>query len=318
MTLEFALKRSLLPYFAQKGDDKTPPSGMKRIHWVGDHEPVQPGQDQNQDGKRKENKPVKRDAQSVRDARGYRELSSIMLGEVSDAQKYFATQLLPSPYPAWLGTNYFCMMDLRSMRGRPPAIFGRVKTCYPSDGYLQNIHQMEIYFPQKDRAPDVVLLRADDVIHDPHRPVQSYCMRLKFLASPEDMDDFNGYENLFLEQGFLPEYDPGYIDLLDINEQNQAALPWFYVIGSRWFASIPESVRVEVREQLGKLIRWNKLIFNYHPERLPNEIKSLNRELGYKHGFTEFAFIEPETPGQTAQIVTSTFENIFQQPLYSR
>jgi hypothetical protein len=100
-----------------------------------------------------------------------------------------------------------------------------------------------------------------------------------------------------------------------LHEQNQTALPWFYVIGSRWFASIPESVRVEVREQLRKLIHWNKWIFNYHPDRLSYEIKSLNRELGYKHGFTEFTFIEPETPSQTAQIVASTFEKIFQQPI---
>ena len=319
MTFEIALKRSLLlPHFAQKGDDQTPPSGMKRIHWVGDHEPAQRGQDQNQGGNRKENKPDKRDVQTVRTERGYRELSSIMLGEVNDAYKYFANQLLPSPYPAWLATNHFCMMDLRSRRGHPPAMFGRVKTCYPSDGYIQNIQQMEIYFPQKDRGPDVVLIDWDDVIQDPHKPIKSYCMRVRFLASHEDMDEFNGYENLFLEHGFLPEFEQGYINLLDAHEQNHAALPWFYVVGSRWFASIPNTVQVEVREQLRNLIHWNKLIFNYHPERLPSEIRSLNRELGFKHGFTEFAFIEPETPSQTAQIVASTFEKIFQQPLYSR
>jgi hypothetical protein len=319
MTFEIAFRRSLLlPHFAQKGDDKTPPSGMKRIHWVGDQGPAQPGQDQNQGGNRKENKPDKRDIQTARDTRGYRELSSIMLGEVSDAYKYFASQLMPSPYPAWLATNHFCMIDLRPKRGCPPAMFGRVKTCYPSDGYVQNIQQMEIYFPQRNQAPDVVLLHADEVIHDPHKPPQSYCMRVKVLASPEDIDDFSEFENLFLEQGFLAEYDSSYIDLLDMHEQNQAELPWFYVIGSRWFASIPETVQAEVREQLRNLIHWNKFIFNYHPERLPYEIRSLNRELGYKHGFTEFAFIEPETPSQTAQIVASTFEKMFQQPFYSR
>ncbi|MCI0608361.1 MAG: hypothetical protein L0Z71_04790 [Anaerolineae bacterium] len=312
MTLEIALKRSLfLPHFAQKGEDKTPPSGMKRIHWVGDKEPAQPGQDQNHGGKRKENKPNKREAPSVRDVRGYRELSSIMLGEVSEAHKYFANQLLPSPYPAWLATNYFCMMNLLHKRGRPPAMFGRVRTCYPSDGYIQNIQEMEIYFPQKDKAPDVVLIHADDISQDPHKPVQSYCMRVKFLASEEDIADFDEYENLFLEQGLLPEFERGYIDLLDMNEQNHSTLPWFYVIGSRWFASVPDTFRVDVREQLGKLIRWNKLIFNYHPESLPNEVKSLNRELGYKHGFTDIVLIEPETPHQTSQIVASTFEKIF-------
>lgn len=315
MTLEVSLKRSLLSYFAQKSDDKTPPSGMKRIHWVGDRQPPQPGQDQNQGGKRKENKPGKSETGSVRDVKGYRELSSIMLGEVSDAHKYFANQLLSSPYPAWLGTNYFCKLDLIRKHGRPPAIFGRVKTCYPSDGYIQNIQDLEIYFPQKNTTPDVVLIHGDDIVHHPHQPVQSYCMRVKLLASEEDLTDFNGYENLFLEQGFLAEFETSYLDLLEINEQNQAGLPWFYVIGSRWFASVPESMRFEVREQLGKLMHWNRLIFNYHPERLPGNIRSLNREFGFKHGFTEFTLIEPETPQQTAQIIASTFEKIFQQPM---
>lgn len=310
MTLELAFRRSLLPHFAQKRDGKTPPSGTKRIHWVGDREPAQPGQDQG--GNRKENRPGRHDT------RGYRDLSSITLGEVSDAYNYFEAQLLLSPYPAWIGTNYFCTMDLIRRDGFPPAIFGRVKTCYPSDGYFQNIQDLEIYLPQKDRAPDIVLLHAEDIRRDPHRAPQSYCMRVKILASEEDLNDFNGTENLFLEQGFLAEFDQGYLDLLDMHEQNQAALPWFYVIGSRWFASIPQSVRIEVREQLGKLIRWNKLVFNYHPESLTNEARSLNRELGYKHGFTEFALIEPETPQQTAQIVASTFEKLFQQPFDSR
>ena len=313
MTLELAFKRSLLSHFAQKRDDKTPPSGIRRIHWVGNREPAQPGQDQG--GNQNENKPKQRETGHIRDTQGYRNLSSITLGEVSDAYKYFEAQLLLSPYPAWLGTNYFCMIDLVRRDGFPPAIFGRVKTCYPSDGYIQNIQDLEIYLPQKDRAPDVVLLHAEDIRPDPHKLPQSYCVRLKVLASEEDMNDFTGQENLFFEQGFLAEFEQGYIDLLEIHEQNQAALPWFYVIGSRWFASIPQSVRVEVREQLGKLIHWNKLIFNYHPEGLANEIRSLNRELGYKHGFTEFALIEPETPQQTARIVASTFDNFFQQPM---
>jgi len=140
-------------------------------------------------------------------------------------------------------------------------------------------------------------------------------VRVKFLATQEDVADFNGYENLFLEQGFLPEFETGYIDLLDISEQKQAVLPWFYVIGSRWFASIPESVQVEIREQLGKLIRWNKLIFNYHPKSLSSEIRTLNDELGFNYGFTEHYLISPQDAQQTMQIVASTFEKIFQQAM---
>ena len=311
MTFEIALKRSLLmPHFAQKRDDKTPPPGRK-IHWVGDREPAQPGQKQNQPGRPQEHKPN----QEGGDPRGYRELSTISLGEVSNAQKYFASQLLPSPYPAWMATNHFCLLHLARQHGRPPAIFGRVNTCYPSDGYVQNIQQMEIHFPQKDRAPDVVLLHADEISHDPQKPAQGFCVRLKFLATPEDMADFNGYENLFLEKGFLPEFENGYIDLLELGDQSHAALPWFYVISSRWFASIPESLQPEIRSSLQNLMYWNKLIFNYHPKALSPEINTLNDEMGFNYGFTDHYLITPQNPQQTAQIVSSTFEKIFAQAM---
>jgi hypothetical protein len=174
---------------------------------------------------------------------------------------------------------------------------------------------MELYFPNKIGKPDTVALRAEDLLLDPTKPVRSYGLRLKFFASSEDAADFDGSEDLFLEKGLIPEYTPGYIDLLDMNEHDRAAYPWLYVVGSRWLASIPESVHSEVRERLRSLLQWNKLIFNYHPERLPSEVRSLNRELGYKAGFTDIFLIEPENPQQTVQIVSSTFEKIFQQPI---
>ena len=80
--------------------------------------------------------------------------------------------------------------------------------------------------------------------------------------------DFSRSENIFIEKGFAPLYETGYIDLLDVNEQNHSALPWLHVIGSGWFASIPDSVQPEIREQLRNLVRWEKTIFNYHPEAL--------------------------------------------------
>ena len=312
MTFEIALKGSLLwPHFAQKRDGKTPPSGRK-IHWVGDRVPARLHQGQNQGGKQQDIQPGR---DKGRDTRGYRELSTIMLGEVSEVQKHFASHLLPSPYPAWMATNHFCLLHLARQRGRPPAIFGRVKTCYPSDGYIQNIQEMEIHFPQKDSAPDIILLHTDEISHDPQKLVQSYCVRVKILAAPEDMADFDGDENLFLEQGLLPEFESGYIDLLELTEQNHSALPWFYVISSRWFASIPESLQPEVRSALQNLMHWDKLIFNYHPRLLLPEIRTLNDELGLNYGFTEHFLITPHDPQQTAQIVASTFEKIFSQPM---
>jgi len=158
-------------------------------------------------------------------------------------------------------------------------------------------------------------LRAKDIILPPQGNMQGYCIRVKFLVSREDIADFAGHENMFLEKGFMPDFSTGYIDVLDLRETEKDNYPWLYVVGSRWFASIPESVQPEIRERLGKLIHWNKLIFNYHPERLAGEIRTLNRELGYKAGFTDLFLIEPEDPEQTLKIVDGTFEKIFQQPM---
>jgi len=311
MTLETILKPfSLFPRFAQLGNDEPPSSGMKRkmIHWVGHKEPVE--QQQDPGGNQSAQSPKQNDS------RGYRDLSSITLGEVNDAYKYFADQLLPSPYPAWLAPGYFCMIPLgrRRMAERPPEVFGRIKICYPSDGYVQNIQELELELPCKDRTPDIVHIRAEDIA--PHKPVQSYCVRVKFLVTPEDMLDFAKQEQLFWQLGLSPEFSTAYIDILDISEHSHASLPWMYVISSRWFASVPVSIQPEIREKLTKLLHWNKQIFNYHPElQLPREVHSLNRELDFKPGFMSTFLIEPENAVQTAQIVSKTFDKVFYQPI---
>jgi len=311
MTLETTLKSfSLFSHFAQMGNDEPPPSGMQRkLHWVGQKEAVE--QKQALGGKQSGQSP------QPKDERGYRQLASITLGEVNDAHQFYANQLLPSPYPAWLGVNYFCMIPLaRKRMARPPAVFGRVKVCYPSDGVAQNVQELELYLPCKDRTPDVVHLHADDMHITRNNPLQSYCMRVRCLIAPEDQADFAEQDALFLGLGFLPEFSTSYIELLDINEHNQSTLPWLYVISSRWFASIPVSVQPEIREKLTKLMHWNKLIFNYHPEeRLAREVHRLNKELGMKAGFTERFLIEPENPQQTVQIIAKTFDHIFNQPM---
>jgi len=310
MTLETVLKPfSLFAHFAQMGNDEPPPSGMKRrLHWVGRKEPVE--QEQSTGGEHDGQEPKKQAP------RGYRELSSITLGEVHDAHKYYENQLVPSPYPAWLAPNTFCMLHLaRRRETRPPAVFGRVKTCYPSDGYVQNIQELELRLPHKDHAPDVIYLNADDILVTPNKPLQSYCIRVRFLAHPEDIADFAGQETLFFQPGYFPEFQTGFLDLLDINDHNHNSLPWMYVISSRWFASIPLSMQPEIREKLTKLIHWDRLIFNYHPEHLLREVRSLNRELGFKDGFTKIHLIEPENPEQTVQIVARTFDKIFSQPM---
>ena len=310
MALETSLRRfSLFAQLAHMGNDEPPPSGMKpKIHWIG--QKTQQEQKQSPGEKRGGESPKKKND------RKYRQLSTITLSEVNDAYKYYANQLVPSPAPAWVAPNYFCMMHLKAkQQDWPPAMFGRVKTTYPSDGYLQNIQELEVEVPGKDRVPDLIHVRVNDIFNTPNKPLQSFCVRAKFLLHPDEQTEFAGQESLFIQQGFLPEFSGGYIDLFDINEHNHTSTPWFYVIGSRWLASVPLSVQPEIREKLSQLVHWNKLIFNYHPEYVPREIRTLNRELGFKAGYTEIFLIEPENPGQTLQIVSKTFEKIFAQPM---
>jgi hypothetical protein len=310
MASETSLRRfSLFAQLAHMGNDEPPPSGMKpKIHWIG--QKTQQEQKPSPRGKRGEESPKKKNE------RGYRQLSSITLTEVDDAYKYYANQLVYSPAPAWIAPNYFCMIHLRArQQDWPPAVFGRVKTSYPSDGYIQNIQELELELPSKERSPDLVHLRVNDIYNTSNKPLQSFCVRVKFLLHPDEQAEFSGQESPFVQQGFLPEFSNGYLDLFDINEHNHASSPWLYVIGSRWFSSIPLSVQPEIREKLAKLAHWNKLIFNYHPEYVPSEIRTLNRELGFKAGYTEIFLIEPENPGQTIQIVSKTFDKLFDQPM---
>ena len=310
MALETSFRRfSLFAQLAHLINDE-PPSGTEpAIHWVGQKKTeVEPRPETG--GKKGGRRP------KITDERGYRELSSITLSEVNAAYNFYANQLAPSPAPAWIAPNYFCMMHLVPKRDeRPPALFGRVKTDYPSDGYVQNVQELELLLPDRDRPPDLVRLRANDILNTPNKPLQSFCIRLKFLLHSDEQAEFKGHEHLFVQQGYLPEFSNTYIDLLDINQHNQAGVPWLYVIGSRWFASIPISMQPEIREKLTKLVHWNKLIFNYHPEFLSREIRTLNRELGFKAGYTDIFLIEPENPAQTVQIVSKTFDKLFQQPI---
>jgi hypothetical protein len=309
MTLETSLRRfSLFELLAQMANDELLPSGMKRkLHWVGQKTASE--QKQETGGERGGSPPKK-------DQRGYRDLTSITLHEVQDAHRYYANQLVPSPAPAWIAPNYFCLIHLIPRPDeRPPAIFGRVQTTYPGDGYVQNVQELELRLPGRERSPDLVRLRAHELFNTPDRPLQSFCVRLKFLLHPEDRAEFGGHEGTFVQHGYLPEFSDNYIDLLDIHEQNHASSPWLYVISSRWFASIPVSMQPEVREKLTKLVHWNKLIFNYHPEHLPREVRTLNRELGFKPGFTDIFLIEPENPVQTFEIVSRTFDKLFEQPM---
>jgi len=299
MALETALRRfTLLPGFIQTGNGEP-----RKAHWLGNKQSTPSQQDQND--RRQDDRSPKRP-----DPRGYRDLATITLGEVEDAYNHFRDQLISSSAEAWIAKNYFCQLPLkRQGNDRPPVVFGRVKTCYPADGYINNIEELELHFPRGDAAPDVLHVRLDDI--SLQKPTQSYCVGVKLYVSEEEMKDFSRSENIFIEKGFAPMYETGYLDLLDVNEQNQAALSWLHVIGSGWFASVPDSVQPEIREQLRNLVRWNKVIFNYHPRRYSLQYRSLNDELDFQYGFTEHFLVAPQDTDQALRKVDESFTEMF-------
>ena len=301
MTLETAFRRfTLLPGFIQTGNGEP-----RKAHWLGNKQPTSAPQDVNQGGANDR-------SPQHRDLRGYRELASITLGEVEEAFDFYRSQLVPSPVDTWVSKNYFCYLPLKS-RGepRPPAVFGRVKTGYPSDGYIDNIEQMEMYFPVRGGEPDLLHLHQYDLSRQ--RAAQSYCVGVKMYLSEEEMADFRGAENIFIEKGYAPIYENGYLDLLDMREQERAALPWLQVVGSGWLASIPDSVQGEVREQVRNLVRWDRTVLNYHPRRYSLQYRSLNEELDFQYGFTEHYLLAPQDTAQVLKKVEERFDELFMQ-----
>lgn len=303
MAFEIVLKPPFsLPRLLRAQNDES----QQEYHWLGKtREKPQKEAGSKEPGKR---------PSGERNEQGYRPLSSIQLGEVEDALALFGPQLIPAhtSYENWVGRNCFCAIPLKRKRdGRPPMIFGRVKTCYPSDGYLDNVEDLELLFPRKDGAHDLVRLRKDDISLYTRKPAQSFYLRVQFKASGEDAADFDGSTSLFTGNGFYPEFDSGFHDILAMDDLNQSAYPRLYVVGSRWLDSIPESVYVEIGAKLEKMLHWNKRIVNYHPGWLPKEVHTLNRALGLKYKLTRHYLTEPEDPRQTADIVTIEFNEMF-------
>ena len=299
MTLATAFRRfTLLPRFIQTGNGEP-----RKAHFLGRDEatPIDRKQDQ---GRKNDNAPKK--------SGKYRDLADITLGEVEDAYNTFRDQLVPSPAEGWIAKNYFCQLPLkRKGDERPPVVFGRIKTVYPGDNYVDNVEELEMYFPRRDAAPDTLHIRIDDIAV--HKPSYSFCVGVKFYVSEEEMADFSQSENIYIEKGFAPLYDTSYLDLLELHEQNQAALPWLSVIGSGWFASIPDSVQPEIRQQLRNLLHWNRTIFNYHPRRYSLHYRTLNEELDFNYGFTEQFLLTPQDSGQVLKKVEESFTGIFMQ-----
>jgi hypothetical protein len=298
MTLEIRLRRfSFLPGFIQTGNGEP-----RRAHILGKKETQQVGK---QDPRRPNDK-----SPQEKNSGKFRPLTNIGLGEVDDALRYFLPQMVPSPLEAWVARNYFCQLPIRQRtEEQSPVVFGRVRSSYPVEGNAQNIEQIEMYFPNLQTEPDLLSIRRNDIYWQ--RPVQSYCVGVKMYLSEAEMDDFSRSENIFIEKGFAPIYETGYLSLLDMNEQNHSNLLWLNVIGSEWFASIPESVQPEIRERLRDLVSWNPLMLNYHPKRYSLRYLPLNDELDFQYGFTRYFLFTPQDTNQVLQKVGEKFDEIF-------
>lgn len=244
----------------------------------------------------------------------YRPLGGITLGEVEQAIGLFEPQLVPA-HDDWIAKNHLCTIPLKPIRdGRPPLIFGYVAACFPSDGRLENVEDIELLFPRRDAPPDLIRLHRDEVSLYSGRSAQSHYLRVQVKASEEDAADFEGSDPLFYANSFHLDFDSSYYDLLEMDEQNQSDHPRLYVIGSRWLASVPDSRYFEVTSKLKEMLGWGKAVFNYHPDWLPKEVHTLNRALDFQYGFTTTVLIEPRDPNQTLRILIETRSQLFRPP----
>jgi hypothetical protein len=298
MTLELYLRRPFLPRVLWAREDDPRPL----YHWVGERRSEQgSAASGGESGKPQDKKSEQK----------YRPLDDLTLGDVEGAYHLFEYQLLPTQ-GNWIGRDFFCRIPLKRIRdGRPPEVFGRVKTCFPSDGELDNIQEMELYFPRKESAPDLLHIHRDEISQSSPRPVQSYFVQVRVLASVEEKAELAETIPLLSAHGFYPDFETGYLDLLELPERSRSAHPWLYVIGSRWFATIPDSRQMEISSILKDMVRQGIQIFNYHPIWLAKEVHSLNEELGYQYGFTPQVLVEPRNPKQIWEIVNRTFNGIF-------
>jgi hypothetical protein len=298
MTLEIRLRRfSFLPDLIQTGNGEP-----RKAHFLG-RKQAAPVEKQDP-GQRNDNTPQRQETGK------YRPLTSVTLGEVDDALRYFLPQMVPSPTEGWIARNYFCQLPVRQRtEDQSPVVFGRVTSCFPGDGNVQNIDQMEVHFPVAGGGPDLLNIHRSDILGQ--RLIQSYCVGVKMYLSEAEMDDFRRSENIFVETGYAPLYETGYLDLLDLNEQEHASLLWLNVIGSEWFASIPDSIQPEIRERLRDLADWGLLLLNYHPRRYALHVPSLNDELDFNYGFTKHFLTTPQDTNQVLQKVNGKFSEIF-------
>lgn len=299
MALDLSLLRwSLLPRFIQTGNGEP-----RKAHYLGKENATPVERKQETGGKG--DQPPKKPATGK-----YTPLSELTLGEVEEALVYFLPQLVEPLKKDWIAKNYFCQIPLkRNMDGRPAVVFGRMTSTYPTAGELENIEELEMHFPRRNAHPDLLRIHIEEI--NRRKPIESFCVGVKAYLSEQEMADFSRSENIFIEKGFAPLYENGYGDLLEIDELHHPVLPWIYVFGSEWFATIPDSMQLEVKDKLRSLVSWKRVVLNYHPKRYTLRYRSLNDELDYQYDFTKEYLVTPQDMGQVLEKVEETFREKF-------
>ncbi len=303
MALDLSLRRfSLLPRFIQTGNEEP-----RRDHFVrrGDNSPA--GGDQDAGDHRDE--PPK---QSKTDK--YRGLGDITMREVEESLAYFLPQLIPVADVEWVAKNYFCQIPLqKTFEQRPPVVFGRVGSCYPMAGLRENVEELELQFPHKDTVPDLLHIGYGDISRK--AAIQSYYVGVKMYLSKKEHREFLQDHDHFLDLGYAPVYEEGFGDLLNMTERDRPSLPWVYVFGSEWFATVSDSWQVDVKHQIEKLLSWNRVGLNFHPRKYLLQYKSLNEEMEFNPGFTDRYVFMPQDIGQTLVKMDEEFSTRFLQGL---
>jgi len=300
MALDTFLRRfSVLPGFIQTGNGES-----RKAHFVRRSDPVPPSGDQQSGGNQD-------DAPKEPKAGKYRSLSEITMGEVGQAFKSLERQLIVVQDQEWLATNYFCSIPLQRVlfEERPPVLFGRVGFCYPIEGLRDNLQQLELYFPRRGKSPDLLQIR-QNVIH-PNEAIQSYRLSIRMYLSKKEQREFLQDHGRFLDLGYAPVFEAGYADLLEITERDRASLPWAYVFGSEWFATVSDAWQVDIKRQIERLLNWNRVVLNFHPRRYLLQYRSLNDEMEFNPGFTEHFLLMPQDTEQALQKVDAKFGEMF-------
>ncbi len=311
MIFETAFKRLLfLPELLQFGEKKPRPPKPKGIfsHLMGGE-----GAEYFEEGKTPggQNDPGPENGGKY-DARGCRKLWMIAPGEVQDAFTLYEKQLILTDDGAVIKKNSFYTLPMLKYSGAPSFLFGRVTVSMPTDGYLQDVQEVELAFPQAGGKPERVVVEPHNV--DTQNQIQSYRIRMKFYGTEDDRADFSRHERKFAEVGFAFDFSDNFTELLELDPLERESLPWFHVIGSRWFSAVPHSWQEDVRKKLNWLCAQETLILNYHPSHAPADVNNLNDELDYTYRLSDFYLSDLKKPEQIIYMVKTIFNKIFMDP----